>query len=210
MTRYYRKSRRSRLSRSMGKLFPSIALVLVGSAGFYLAMQWFRGDAEDAPALAAQSEMTAPSNSPMAGGGNEEHGSIADATTTAVTITETVILKTEELSAPLVSAFDGQHTGRVQSYLTKNSADMIVLAYLPTLDMSADSYHVWFLKDGLADVKDMGQLAPRADGSWVLNFTAGPATGIVDPRLYKTVVIMREPNDGNTAPSGHRIAEAKF
>jgi hypothetical protein len=203
MNRHYRKSRRSRLSRQAGKLFPSIALVVVGCAGFYLAMQWFRGDAEDAPALAQE-----------VGQVTEETISMASVPSVVPTVAgatyEQPLLKTEELSAPLVSAFDGQHTGRVQSYLTKNSADMIVLAYLPALDMAADSYHVWLLKDGLADVKDMGQLAPRADGSWVLNFTAGPSTGIVDPRVYKSIVIMREPNDGNTAPSGYRIAEAKF
>lgn len=202
MTRYYRKSRRSRLSRTMGKLFSSIALVLVGSAGFYLAMQWFRNDADDAPALAAQEVEEA-------GTQVAEVDGVVLAAATSVT-PEPEILKTQELSAPLVSAFDGQHTGRVQQYLSKNSAETIVLAYLPALDMAADSYHVWLLKDGLADVKDMGQLAPRADGSWVLNFTAGPSTGIVDPRLYTTVVITREPNDGNTAPSGHKIAEAKF
>lgn len=201
MTRYYRKSRRSRLSRTAGKLFPSIALVLVGSAGFYFAMQWFRQDAEDTEALAATAEVV-------------DQAQKIDTTTPVVTMAAakvaSPILQTEESSAPLVSHFDGQHTGRVQRYLSKNSADMVVLAYLPALDMAADSYHVWFLKDGLADVKDMGQLAPRADGSWVLNFTAGPSTGIIDPRDYETIVIMKEPNDNNPAPSGNRIAEAKF
>ncbi len=194
MNRHYRKSRRSRLSRRVGKVFPSLALVVVGCAGFYLAMQWFRSDAENAPVLAQETALI------------DEVGTAAAPSAA----TEQPLLKTEELSAPLVSAFDGQHTGRVQRYITNNSADMIVLAYLPTLDMAADSYHVWLLKDGLADVKDMGQLAPRADGSWVLNFTASPSTGIVDPSVYKSIVIMREPNDGNTAPSGYRIAEAKF
>lgn len=192
MTRYYRKSRRSRLSRSVGRLFPSIALVLVGSAGFYMAMQWFRGDAEETPVLAATEEVAEVK-------GVEE-----------VKMAAVPTLQITEQSAPLVSAFDGQHTGKIQRYLAKNSADMVVLAYLPTLDMATDSYHVWLLKDGLADVKDMGQLAPRADGSWVLNFTAGPASGIADPTVYQTVVIMKEPNDDNPAPSGNRIAEAKF
>lgn len=192
MIGYYRKSRRSRLSRTAGKLLPSIALVLVGSAGFYLAMQWFRGDAEDAPVLAATE------------GVEEVSKSIPEVE--EVKGVEGVI----ELSAPFVSAFDGQHTGKIQRFLTNNTADMVVLAYLPALDMAADSYHVWLLKDGLADVEDMGQLTPRADGSWVLNFVASPTTGIADPTLYKTVVIMKEPNDDNAAPSGNRIAEAKF
>jgi hypothetical protein len=198
MMRHYRPSKRSRLSRRTNKLLPSIMLVLVGSAGFYLAMQWFRGDAEERPVMAQEVEEVSNTAAEV-----EEVVPIVPAI-------DNQFLKTEESSAPLVSAFDGQHTGRIQRYITKNSAEMIVLAYLPPLDMAADSYHVWLLKDGLADVKDMGQLAPRADGSWVLNFTAGPSTGIVDPKLYKTAVIMREPNDDNPAPSGNRIAEAKF
>ena len=200
MTRYYRKSRRSRLSRSAGKLLPSIALVLVGSAGFYMAMQWFRGDAEETPVLAATE------------GVEEVNGveGVSSNPDNRIPTTASPILQISESSAPLVSAFDGQHTGKIQRYLAKNSADMVVLAYLPTLDMATDSYHVWLLKDGLADVKDMGQLAPRADSSWVLNFTAGPASGIADPTVYETAVIMKEPNDDNPAPSGNRIAEAKF
>lgn len=195
MTRYYRKSRRQRLSRTLSAVLPSLALVLVGSGGFYLAMQWFRGDADEQPALAAGLEEAGAEAAPMVAAHN------------APVIDDS---KTLESVAPLVSTFDGQHTGRVQSFLTKNSADMIVLAYLPALDLAADSYHVWLLKDGLADVKDMGKLAPRADGSWILNFTAGPASGIVDPRAYGSVVVTREPNDGNGSPSGNKIAEGQL
>ncbi len=187
MNRHYRKSRRSRLSRQAGKLFPSIALVVVGCAIFYLALQWFRQDAEHDPVQA-----------------EEAHEAVASG------ITDTSVSISQDITVPLVSAYDGQHTGRVQRFFNHQGTEMMVLAYLPNLDMAADSYHVWLLKDGLADVKDMGQLVPRADGSWVLNFVAGPTTGIVDPRVYKSIVIMREPNDGNTAPSGQRIAEAKF
>lgn len=196
MTRYYRKSRSSRRTRNASRLLPSIMLVLVGSAGFYMALQWFRDDAEQDPALAAETAAVAVQE-------------VEEVNPAAVAVEEVAPLaKVVESSAPLVSAYDGQHTGRVQRYVREAAADMVVLAYLPTLDMAADSYHVWLLKDGLADVKDMGELAPRADGSWVLNFSADAAAGIVDARQYGTLVITREPNDGNSAPSGNRIAEA--
>ncbi len=178
--------RRHRSRRHTGRLVSSIALVLIGCAGFYLALQWFRSDAEDVQATVVEAV--------VAKGSYEEQLSAPS----------------HELSAPLVSVFDGQHTGRVQVYPAPGSVEIIVLAYLPTLDMTADSYHVWLLKDGLADVKDMGQLTPRADGSWVLNFMAGPTTGIADPSTYHALVIMREPNDANLAPSGNRIATAEF
>lgn len=198
MMRHYRPSRHRRFTRRSGAFLSSLMLVLVGSAGFYLAMQWFRGDAEETPVMAQEVE------------GVSDTAAGVEEVVPIVLATDNQLLKTEESSAPLVSIFDGQHTGRIQRYITNNSAEMIVLAYLPPLDMAADSYHVWLLKDGLADVKDMGQLIPRADGSWVLNFTAGPATQIADPRLYEAAVIMKEANDDNLAPSGNRIAEAKF
>ncbi len=66
------------------------------------------------------------------------------------------------------------------------------------------SYEVWLVKDGLADVKSVGALNLRADGSWAETFT------LKDPLEYPTVVIMLEPNDGNAEPSGNRIAEGRF
>ncbi len=198
MMRVYRRSGRTR-SRRRGRLLSSLALVLIGSGGFYVAFNWFRHDAEDSAVkaettVAAEAEADVPADQP-----------------TVPTLKKVVpALKVTEDATPLISVFDGQHTGRVQRFSNDGSAEFALLAYLPALDLKAEGYHVWLLKDGLADVKDMGELNPRADGSWVLSFRAGPETGIAEPKDYSSLVIMRELNDGNPAPSGNRIAEAKF
>lgn len=75
---------------------------------------------------------------------------------------------------------------------------------LPAIDATAVSYGVWLLKDGLADVQSVGDLLPRADGSWTLTFT------IADPLDYTQAVITLEPTDGDPLPSGNRVAEGEF
>lgn len=188
MTRSYRRSRRSRTRYASRGLLSSFLLIVIGVAGFYGAMQWFRSDADDTLAMTPEEATT------------EE----------VVAETPAEQQMPVEASSPLVSAFDGQHTGKVDRLLKTDTAEFYLIAYLPPLDLKAHEYHVWLLKDGLADVRDMGTLAPRADGSWVLNFSANPVTGITDPERYTSVVIMREPTDGNPAPSGYRMAEASF
>ncbi len=188
MTRSYRRSRRSRTRYASRGLFSSFLLIVIGVAGFYGAMQWFRSGADDTLAMTQEAE--------------------------SETVAEAAAPATQEApaeaSSPLVSAFDGQHTGKIDRLLKTDAAEFYLIAYLPPLDLKAHEYHVWLLKDGLADVRNMGSLTPRADGSWVLNFSASPVTGIADAAQYTTVVIMREPTDGNPAPSGYRIAEASF
>lgn len=206
MIRHYRPTRRrSRFAKTFGALLPSLALVLLGSAGFYGAMQWFRKDAPAGHAQVAQETQVADTAL-----NPDIPTDPVPAVLAAVTTTNLDIDRPQETTAALLSAFDNQSTGRVTRYTTKQSADYSVLTYLPALDLSLENYHVWLLKDGLADVKDMGQLSPRADGSWVLSFTAGAATGIVDPATYNAVVITKELNDENLAPSGNEMAEARF
>lgn len=169
-------------------------LCIVGAVAFYYGVLAFRASArerqekQDAQALEVQSSTTLEEN-PI------------------LTLQEGEILRDE---ASLLSSFDGQSTGRVTRIFERGEARFSVLAYLPLLDGASTSYEVWLLKDGLADVRDMGELTVRADGSWVLDFIANPANGIADPHAYVSVVIMREPRDGNAAPSGDRIAEGRF
>jgi hypothetical protein len=208
MIRHYRPvRRRSRITKTLTAFLPSLTLVLLGSAGFYGAMQWLRKDA-----VPSHAEVATPVESQVTATATESETSpeptIAVLTTAAAPIVDSD--RPQETTAALISAFDSQSTGRVTRYASKQSADFTVLTYLPALDPSFENYHVWLLKDGLADVKDMGQLSPRADGSWVLSFTAGAAAGIVDPATYNAVVITKEPNDDNSAPSGNKMAEARF
>ncbi len=106
-------------------------------------------------------------------------------------------------STAILKNTDGATVGTVSRLGTLEDPSYSAILNLPSLAPNT-SYEVWLVKDGLADVKSVGMLAPRADGSWSLIFTAK------DPIAYPTVVIMIEPNDGKTDPSGNRIAEGRF
>lgn len=100
--------------------------------------------------------------------------------------------------------------GRAVRVLNAGVATIDILITLPAVDTSVYEYHVWLVKNGLADVVDVGALVPRADGTWTGVFIAGPATGVVDPMLFSGIVIMLEPRDGDEAPSGMKVSEGKW
>lgn len=97
--------------------------------------------------------------------------------------------------------------GRAARTLHAGIATIDILVALPAVDSSAYEYRVWLVKNGLADVVDVGALVPRADGTFAGVFTAGPATGVVDPVLFSKIVIMLEPRDGDSSPSGMKVSE---
>lgn len=188
MHRVYRPSRKRRTRSSFRFISSTAGLAVIGAAVFYAGMTWFRSHTTVSPELAAASEAITET-----------------LTTPSVSAAEFAPTK-----ANLVSAFDGQVTGVVNRTQTEQSSDFHVLVYLPGLDRSVETYAVWLLKDGLADVKRMGELSARADGSWTLDFTAGPVSGIATPDAYKTVVIMKSPKGSGDTPAGVKMAEAVF
>ncbi len=112
--------------------------------------------------------------------------------------------------ATVFSYASGGDIGRVSRVINGDIATLDILVALSGIDTVSSEYHVWLVKDGLADVVDMGALTPRADGTWVGVFLAGPATGVIDPKLFSEVVIMLEPRDDNPAPSGVKVGEGSF
>lgn len=112
--------------------------------------------------------------------------------------------------ATLISSSGAGDIGRATRVISEHVATIDVLVVLPAADTSVYEYRVWLVKDGLADVVDVGALTARADGTWAGVFTAGPATGVVDPALFSEIVIMLEPRDGNNAPSGMKVSEGKW
>jgi hypothetical protein len=190
MRRVYRPGKRSRKSGAKRSLSSVFLFGVIGVGLFYGGMTWFRSHskvADVSTSVAAASEKIT--------------AAIAPGSVSAAALPE---------RANLVSAFDGQVAGVVNRAGTEKSSDYHVTVYLPGLDPSRESYAAWLLKDGLADVKRMGELSPRADGSWMLDFTADPISGISNGAAYKTVVIMKEPKGSGNAPSGTRMAEASF
>jgi len=112
--------------------------------------------------------------------------------------------------ATLSSFSNGEQMGRATRVFLDHSATIEVFAELPPMEISAFTYDVWLVKDGLADVVNLGSLTPRADGSWIGTFVADPATGVIDPTLFSEIVIMLEPRDGNEAPSGVKVSVGRW
>lgn len=117
-----------------------------------------------------------------------------------------------EMAVPSIAVLgtSGQDVGRATRVFAGGGATIDILAVLPAIDSTAAEYRVWLVKDGLADVVDIGALTPRADGTFAGVFLAGPATGVVDPALYSEVVVMLEYRDGNSAPSGIKACSGSW
>ncbi len=190
MTRHvYRRTRQRRSHGFLPKLISATFFLAVGAGVFYGCSTWFHSHKTVSQTIVAQSDQV--------------QQDIAPPSVSAAELTPT--------RADFISAFDGQVTGAVNRVPDTISTDFHLLVYLPGLDESSDGYAVWLLKDGLSDVKRMGILTPRADGSWVMDFTAGPETGIASPEAYRTVVIMKEPKGSQPDKAqGTKMAEAKF
>lgn len=167
------KPLRSR-SRSVGPAFFVGAVFIVGVCAFWFGLKAFRTHALER----AQAKVF-----------EGEDGALAVDLTGIPTI------------APLhSSAGEIGRATRVFTHATHATLDVLVT--LPALDTTVYTYDVWLVKDGLADVVNVGSLSLRADGTWAGTFVAGPSTGVIDPALYTQLVVMVEPRDGNDAPSG--------
>jgi hypothetical protein len=149
-------------------------------------MNWLRGGASTTEKIAAGSGTVTDLLSP---------GSVSAA--------EPMLFRSD-----IISSTDGKATGVANRTPGEKSADYHLIVYLPGIDGLTQTYAVWLLKDGLADVKRMGDLSPRADGSWVADFTAGALSGIAEPDAYRTLVIMKEQKSADQ--KGQKVAEASF
>jgi hypothetical protein len=158
----------------------AVALLLVGGmAAFWFGLRAFRAQAS------AQAEATHADDD------------------IAQEIQETDLVHIPAIAVLRSSAGD---VGRATRVLSAGSAMLDILVTLPALESTSGEYHVWLVKDGLADVVDVGALTARADGTWTGTFSASPATGIVNPLMYSEIVIMSEPQDGDIGPSGIKAA----
>ncbi|MEK9156824.1 MAG: hypothetical protein AAB448_01655 [Patescibacteria group bacterium] len=171
-------------SRRIGPAVLICVLLLGGGSAFWFGLQAFRTHADE------QSQ--------------------EDASDTVLEDALDTSLQNLPSIASLISSSGAGDIGRATRVIHEHVATIDVLVALPAADTSVYEYHVWLVKDGLADVVDIGVLTARADGTWAGVFTAGPATGVVDPALFSEVVIMLEPRDGNDAPSGMKVGEGKW
>lgn len=165
-------------SRSLGPALLVVALVGGGVCAFWFGLRAFRAHARE-QAL--------------------EKTSRADASASEVLdLTRIPALATLRSSA-------GDIGRATRTFTSETDATIDILVNLPALDTAVYTYDVWLVKDGLADVVNIGSLTGRADGSWAGVFVAGPSTGVINPGLYSQVVLMVEPRDENLAPSGNKV-----
>jgi hypothetical protein len=177
------RRRRSGVGRS---LLSSAFLIVLGGGLFWGGMNWLRSGAPSAETLAVDSGAVTDLLSPG-----------------AASAAEPMLMR-----ADVIAVGDKKPTGVANRTPGEKGADYHLIVYLPGIDAASETYAVWLLKDGLADVKRMGDLLPRADGSWVSDFTANALSGIAEPDAYRTLVIMKEQK--SEEEKGQKIAEASF
>lgn len=165
-------------SKGIGGWFVIFLAVVIGAFLVYHLILWFRSSSAETQAVAAEDLRV-------------DGASDLNAPTVDVRALATLFVS------------DGSRVGLVERSGTVEKPTYHLTATLSAL-APGFFYEVWLVKDGLADVKSVGRLDARADGSWVKDFTAS------DPRGYPTLVIMMEPDNGDATPSGNRAAEGKF
>ncbi|MEK7132310.1 MAG: hypothetical protein AAB833_02210 [Patescibacteria group bacterium] len=185
----YRRKHNNRYSSTGGGLFfKLLAMSIVMGSGvgvFYGAVTWFRQDAARSLVNAGWSGAT-----------------IVD--------TEDISPRPVLVETPLVNSFDQAVIGKVKRYAGPRGEEYEVVANLPAIDLNTERFGVWLLMTGLADVQLMGELTPRADGTWQASFVAGPETGVINPADYRAVTIRREERSSQNIQNGVRVATAEF
>ncbi len=151
--------------------------VVIGAALVYILILWFRSDTKEKDVNGVLAEASAAATAPV----------ITDVRATAV-----------------MTFANGGSAGTAYRQGTPELPSYNVLVSLPAIAIEGDRYEIWMVKDGISDVKSVGMLDPRADGTWAKSFT------IADPLQYPNIIIMVEPNDGNSGPSGNIIAQGRF
>lgn len=98
---------------------------------------------------------------------------------------------------------DGITAGILYRRGTSQSCEYNTVLTLGTLPENT-SYEVWSVKSGLSDVASRGVMTARADGTFAVTFSQD------EPLDYSSIVIMLEPNDGVSTPSGTIAATGTF
>jgi hypothetical protein len=125
--------------------------------------------------------------------------SMTSAADTALAQTAPTIL---DGSAPMLRP-DGTTAGILYRRGTSEFCEYNAVLTLGALPEGA-VYEVWAVKRGLADVASRTVAVPRADGTFSVTFSQQ------EPLEYSTIVIMLEPNDGISTPSGIIAAQGSL
>lgn len=161
----------------------ALGAVAVAAGVFVLAVRWFRSGA-------AQVEVA---------------DETADAEVAAVAATVP-----ESSRMTLVAVNGVAAEGAAQRTASPTEFSLTIVATLPTIDTATSAYEAWFVTPGITDFFSLGELYAREDGKWGLVWTQPRALVRSDIGEFTRIIIIREPRDGNPAPSLGHVLDGEF
>lgn len=171
-----------------GAIAKSIALIAVAVGMFVLAVRWFRDD--DTPQTDADD---------------------GTATAEATTLSAAVAAEAQEPTQAVLVAVDGSSSdGTVTRTHDAAAYTLTMVANLPAIDSATTAYEAWFVTPGITQFFSLGELYPREDGKWGLVWTQTDALVRTDIADFHRVIVIREPRDGNPAPSADHVLDGAF
>lgn len=166
------------------------AFGLLGVGVFLLAVWWFRREpAPEAGELAV-----------------EEGDDVVATADLRVTAEDTPVVNDIALTA----VNGAQASGVAHRSMNEVTFTLTVVAALPPVDTATTAYEAWFVTPGITDFFSLGEMYPREDGKWGLVFEQSTALVRNDIAEFHRVIIIREPRDGNTAPSADHVLNGVF
>lgn len=120
----------------------------------------------------------------------------------------------QEVFAPAEIEFVALN-GQVASGVARRSHEygtyaISIVASLPGIDSASQAYEAWFVTPGITDFFSLGELFPREDGKWGLAWSQSEELARNDIAAFNRIIVIREPRDGNLAPSPDQVMEAEF
>lgn len=116
------------------------------------------------------------------------------------------------VSVAVLSVTDNSGLGtlNVTPNVSGSGYTLDLTANLPALPDRSEEYEVWIVKKGLADVKKVGTLSMRADGSHGGRFTIDPTGGVAEPSEFEALFVIRALVSGSSGPDGVKVAKANW
>lgn len=172
-------------SSRFGGVLKVVILVALAVGVFMLAVRWFRGD----DVATANDELRTTNDAAL-----DESSQFA--------------VRSSQLLLTSVEGETGSATAtRSHEY---GAYTLSIVATLPAVDTATTAYEAWYVTPGITDFFSLGELYAREDGAWGLVWSQTDALVRYDIADFSRVIIIREPRDGNAAPSADHVVDGTF
>ncbi len=172
-------------SSRFGGVVKVVVLLALAVGVFMFAVRWFRGGE------AVSDETLAMSDEAL---GQEDSSQ-----------------PTAQSSQLLLTPVDGETGSATATRSHEYGAyTLSIVATLPVVDMATTAYEAWYVTPGITDFFSLGELYAREDGAWGLVWSQTDALVRYDIADFNRVIIIREPRDGNAAPSAEHVLQGTF